>query len=107
MSTNMSLEEIARMSHTKQVVHPNKNFPNCEKIIWQGARSTCPSKDKQLLFVRATTDAYNGLNEVEKERLDEVISETHCVKNFGTVSALELIAKVGIFLNYCEKHGIK
>ena len=70
---------------------------------WNGVYTQA---ERHKLLTAAITNALQELTDEDARNIDEYTDRLQLlIKNVGAVSALELLAKLGMFLNLAEKEG--
>ena len=74
-----------------------------ELYSWNGVYTQV---ERHKYLTAAMTNALQELTDDDAHNIDEYTDKLQSwVKNLGAVSALELLAKLGMFLNLAEKEG--
>lgn len=106
------------MSNSNLYGYIDRRVPVSAKTITVGmviGRGYRPDEiDQKKALKEACTNAYVKLDPEDRERIDKIVSEFDAanyykyksgipLKNFGKNSAIELLAKLGIWLNAIEE----
>lgn len=82
----------------------DKSKPNVA-TLYPGL-SFCETDERRKLLTAAITNALQELTDEDAHNIDEYTDKLQLlIKNVGAISALELLAKLGMFLNLAEKEG--